>query len=57
MKHGEELEIEDTSDYVYTAASFKTHTLPDETTLVEDLPEDHKVKKYAIERGLLGHFP
>jgi hypothetical protein len=58
MKFGEELEIEDTDDsYVYSAAEFKTHSLPDETTMVEDLPDDHKVKQYAIERGLLGKFP
>ncbi len=57
MKHSEELEIEDSTEYVYTAANFKTHKLPDETTLVEDLPDGHKVKEYAIERGLLGNFP
>ena len=57
MKHSEELEIEDSTEYVYTAANFKTHKLPDETTLVEDLPDGHKVKQYAIERGLLGNFP
>jgi hypothetical protein len=57
MKHAEELEIEDSTEYVYTAASFKTHKLPEETTLVEDLPDGHKVKQYAIERGLLGNFP
>ena len=37
--------------------NFKTHQLPEETTLVEDLPDDHKVKQYAVERGLLGNFP
>jgi hypothetical protein len=57
MKHSEELEIEDSTEYVYTAASFKTHKLPEETTLVEDLPDGHKVKQYAIDRGLLGNFP
>lgn len=57
MKYSEELEIEDSTEYVYTAASFKTHKLPEETSLVEDLPDDHKVKQYAIARGLLGNYP
>ena len=58
MKYGEELEIDDANDsYVYSAAEFKTQSLPDETSLVEDLPDDHKVKQYAIQRGLLGKFP
>ena len=29
---------------------------PDDCSLVEDLDDNHKVKQYAIERGLLGKF-
>ena len=58
MKHGEELEIEDDlDDYVYSAAEFKQVELPDDVSLVEDLDDSHKVKQYAIQRGLLGKFP
>ena len=57
MKYSEELEIDDSTEYVYTAASFKTQQLPEETTLVEHLDDGHPVKEYAKQRGLLGNFP
>ena len=57
MRHAEVLETEDNSDYVYTAAKFETRQLPEETSIVEDLPDDNKVKQYAIQRGLLGNYP
>lgn len=57
MKYSEELEIEDSTEYVYAEASFKTHQLPEETTLVEHLEDGHPVKEYAEQRGLLGNFP
>ena len=58
MKHGEELEIEDELDsYVYSAAEFKQVQLPDDCSLVEHLDDNHKVKQYAKQRGLLGKFP
>ena len=57
MKYGEVLEIEEVDDYVHSAADFKQVDLPDDCSLVEDLDDNHKVKQYAIERGLLGKFP
>ncbi len=57
MRHAEVLETEDNSDYVYTAAKFENRQLPEETSIVEDLPDDNKVKQYAIQRGLLGNYP
>jgi hypothetical protein len=57
MKYSEELEIEDSTEYVYTAASFVTHQLPEETTLVEHMEDGHPIKEYARQRGLLGNFP
>ena len=57
MKHGDALDRSETDDYVYSAANFKKVDLPEDTQVVDNLPDDHKVKQYAIERGLLGQYP
>ncbi len=57
LKHSDELEIEETSDYVYNVSKFKTEELPESATMVEDLPTDHPVRQYANERGLFGLYP
>jgi len=58
MKHGDELDIDENVDsYVYSASNFDVVSLPDSVKLVETLDDDHKVKQYAIERGLLGNYP
>ena len=57
LKYSETLETEDTSDYVYNLAKFKTEKLPDTATVVDDLPDSHPVKQYAKQRGLLGLYP
>lgn len=58
MKHSELLENNDSKiDYVYNIAKFKSIKLPDNVYSVEDLDDNHKVKKYAISRGLLGLYP
>ena len=57
LKHSEELEIEETSDYVYNTSKFKTEVLPDTTIAIEDLPKEHPVRQYAVERGLFGLYP
>ena len=54
LKHSEELDIADTTDYVYNLTKFDTVELPEHTMLVDDLEEDHPVKQYAKYRGLLG---
>ena len=57
MKHGDALDRSETDDYVYSAANFKKVDLPEDTQFVDNLPDDHKVKQYAIERGLFGNYP
>jgi len=54
MKYGEELDVEDTGEYVYSASKFETIELPENATTIDLLPDDHDVKQYARERGLLG---
>lgn len=57
MKHSELLESNTTVEYVYSIAKFKTVELPNKAYSVEDLDDNHAVKKYAISRGLLGLYP
>ena len=57
MKFAEELETESTTDYVYNLQKFNTEKIPETATAVDDLPEDHAVKEYARQRGLLGLYP
>ena len=57
MKYSEELETESTSDYVYNLQKFNTEQIPESAIAVDDLPDDHAVKEYAKQRGLLGLYP
>ena len=57
LKYAEDLETEDASDYVYNLAKFKNEKLPETAIVVDDLPEEHPVRQYAIERGLIGLYP
>ena len=57
MKYTEDLEVESTSDYVYTIAKFNTIELPKKVSTIEDLKADHPVRLYAEQRGLLGLYP
>jgi len=57
LKYAEDLETESATDYVYNLQKFKTETIPDTATIVDDLPDEHAVKQYAIKRGLLGLYP
>ena len=57
LKYAEDLETESATDYVYNLQKFKTETMPDTATIVDDLPDEHAVKQYAIKRGLLGLYP
>ena len=57
LKYAEDLETEDTTDYVYNLAKFKNEDLPETAIAVDDLPEEHPVRQYAIERGLIGLYP
>tara|TARA_R110001592_G_scaffold1805_4_gene10758 strand:+ start:8110 stop:9087 length:978 start_codon:yes stop_codon:yes gene_type:complete len=57
LKYTEDLEVESTSDYVYTIAKFNTIELPKKVSTIEDLKADHPVRLYAEQRGLLGLYP
>lgn len=57
LKFAEELETESTTDYVYNLQKFNTEQIPETAMAVDDLPEDHAVKEYARQRGLLGLYP
>lgn len=56
LKHKEELEGIEEEDYVYNFSKFELVDLPEDVMLVEDLPEEHEVKKYAKQRGLTGLY-
>ena len=57
LKYAEDLETEDATDYVYNLAKFKQEDLPETATAVDDLPEEHPIRQYAKERGLIGLYP
>jgi hypothetical protein len=54
LKHKEDLEGVVDENYVYNFSKFETVDLPTNVMLVEDLSDDHEVKMYAQQRGLLG---
>jgi len=57
LKVSDELETQETTPYVFNLAKFNIEQLPDSAVVVEDLQDDHPVKQYAIQRGLLGLYP
>ena len=57
LKYSEDLETEEFTDYVYNLQKFETVELPKDFSVVESLKEDHPIKIYAKERGLLGLYP
>jgi len=57
LKFAEELETESTTDYVYNLQKFNTEQIPESAMAVDELPDEHAVKEYARQRGLLGLYP
>lgn len=57
LKHSEDLQEQDDTDYVYSLAKFPIEQLPDNAFSVDELDSDHPVKQYAEQRGLLGLYP
>lgn len=57
LKHSEDLEEQETEGYVYSLRKFEVVDLPEDVCSVDDLPDDHEIKQYAIQRGLLGLYP
>lgn len=56
FKHKEELEGVVEENYVYNFSKFDVVDLPEQVMLVEDLPDDHEVKQYTAQRGLLNLY-
>jgi hypothetical protein len=57
IKHAAVLESEPADTTGFQFSKFNTVELPKNTFLVEDLPDIHTVKQYAISRGLYGICP
>lgn len=58
LKHQDEFEsIDSTAPYVYNITKFKTVELPDNAQTIDSLPDDHELKLYARERGILDAYP
>lgn len=57
LKYSDQLEALEESEYVYNIAKFNTVELPDDVQNIESLPEDHELKQYAYQRGILGIYP
>lgn len=57
MKHSEELDTTDDTNYVYNLKKFDPIELPEKSYLIDDLPDGHELKEYARERGILGLYP
>lgn len=57
LKYSEELDMLEPDGYVYNTSKFKTVELPDNAQTIESLPDDHELKVYAKERGILGTYP
>ena len=57
MKHSEELDTTDDTNYVYSLKKFDPIELPEKSYLIDDLSDGHELKEYARERGILGLYP
>lgn len=57
LKNSEFLETEEATDYIYNLQKFNPEPLPESAMSVDDLNDNHPVKLYAEERGLLGLYP
>lgn len=62
LKHSNELESLEVDGHAININKFQPVDLPDDVMSVDDLDDAHEIKRYAVERGLLGlhpllHFP
>lgn len=57
LKHSTELDSLGDTEYVYSIAKFNTVELPEDAQTIDSLPDDHDLKQYAVERGILGTYP
>lgn len=57
LKVADDLQEQDSSQYVYSLSKFKTEELPEGVQSVENLPDGHELKEYARQRGILGVYP
>lgn len=57
LKVADDLQEQDSSQYVYSLSKFKTEELPEGVQSIENLPDGHELKEYARQRGILGVYP
>ena len=57
LKHGEELDVANPDEYVYNISKFNTVELPENTQMIDELPEEHELTQYARDRDILGLYP
>ena len=57
LKISDELQQHENTDYVYNLSKFDIVELPENTQTIESLPDDHELKLYAKQRGILGAYP
>lgn len=57
LKHSEELDQADPESAVYSSSKFQQVELPENAVSIDELPDDHELKQYSRERGILGQYP
>lgn len=57
MRNSDALMSLDDNTYVYNLAKFQKVSMPQDAVSIDDLPEQHELKQYAKQRGILGLYP
>jgi len=57
LKLGDELNVAEGDEYVYSFSKFDSVPLPDDVQTLESLADGHELKEYARQRGVLGVYP
>lgn len=58
LKHSDELETAELdSDYAFNFTKFNVVALPENTVMLDSLPEEHELVQYAKSRGIWGLYP
>jgi len=57
MVHDEELKGIEPENFTYNYTKFEIKELPEDVQTIESLAEDHPLRVYASDRGILGRYP
>jgi hypothetical protein len=57
LKHSEDLQDTESTEYVYSFSKFDTVELPGDVQTIDSLEDGHLLKEYARDRGILGVYP